>query len=143
MPAEALGPLADFLAAHRLVEHPGAIGFEHPEVEAEVAIAHEMARRGAHQSASDAAPLLGLEDIERVDLAFETLDWRARRAAAGEADEALAGALREPRLVDAARRREATAPGNLGLASRIARDHVERKDAGVRGAPALAVHVGK
>src|SRR4051794_20370956 len=56
--AEALGLLGDLLAAHRLVEHARAVRLEHPEVEAELAVAHEVPRAGAHEAAADAAALL-------------------------------------------------------------------------------------
>src|SRR3954470_3602196 len=46
---QALGLLADLLPAHGLVEHARAIRLEHPEIEAELAVAHEVARAGAYQ----------------------------------------------------------------------------------------------
>src|SRR6185295_9274899 len=66
--AEALAALGDDLAAERLVEEARAVGLEDPEVEPEEAVAHEVARAFAHQLAADAALLVGLQHVERVDL---------------------------------------------------------------------------
>src|SRR5205809_6684434 len=87
---ESLGTLGELLPAHRLIEHPRAIGLENPEVEAEIAVAHEMARRRAHEGAADATALVRLEHVERVDLRLESFEGLARRAAARESDDALA-----------------------------------------------------
>src|SRR5688572_29660331 len=55
---EALGLLARLHAAQRLVEHARAVRLQHPEVEAEAAPAHEMARRGARERAAHTLPLV-------------------------------------------------------------------------------------
>ncbi len=74
---EALGLLRRSSSpAEGTVEHARAIGLQHPEVEAETAVAHEMPRAGAHQLAPDAAALLGLQHVERVDLRVEALAVR-------------------------------------------------------------------
>src|SRR5205807_2411076 len=66
--AEVLFALGDLLAAQRLVEEARAVRLEHPQVEAEKPLPHEMARALAHQLAAHAALLVRLEHIERVDL---------------------------------------------------------------------------
>src|SRR5882672_12221947 len=59
MLAELLGLLRDLLAAEHLVEEARAVGLQHPEVEAEEPLAHEVASAGAHQLAAHAALLVG------------------------------------------------------------------------------------
>src|SRR4051812_47729901 len=68
MHAEPLALLAHLDPAHCLVEKPRAVRLEHPEIEAEMAVADEMPRALAHQRPADAAPLRPLEHVERVDL---------------------------------------------------------------------------
>jgi hypothetical protein len=103
MLAQPFGALGDFLAAHRLVEETGSIGFQHPEVEAEVTVADEVARRCADEGAARAAAVLRLQDVERVDLGFEPLDRLARRAAESESYNPVARSFRDPRRCQSAR----------------------------------------
>ena len=131
---------SELLPAHRLVEHARAIRLEHPEVEAEIAVADEVAGRGAHERPADAATLVRLEHVERVDLRLESLDGLACGAAARESDEAFARTLGDPGLGHAARGDEALSPGGFGFAARFASDHVEREDARVGRAPGFLVH---
>src|SRR5438067_4618960 len=85
---ELLGALADHLAAERLVEEPRAVRLEHPEVEAEEAVAHEVARARAHERAAHAALLVRLQHVERINLGVEPRDAGASLAAGNEADDA-------------------------------------------------------
>src|SRR5437868_5546130 len=83
---------------------------EDTEVEAEEGVAHEVLRAGAHQLAPDAAALVGLQHVERVDLGVEALDGRARVAARGEADDARSGPFGDPGGGAGRLQREAPAP---------------------------------
>src|SRR6478672_9352958 len=72
--AQPLVALGDHLAAQRVVEQARAVCLEHPQVEAEQALANEVARALAHELAPDTALLMRLQDVERIDLGVQALD---------------------------------------------------------------------
>src|SRR5258708_31515864 len=78
MLAELLGLLADLLAAERLVEQARAVGLQHPEVEAEEPLAHEVAGAGAPPPPAPPPPLGGPQPAERGDLRLEAPGGVAR-----------------------------------------------------------------
>src|SRR5258706_16039279 len=67
MLAELLGLLRDLLAAERLVEEARAVGLEHPEVEAEEPLAHEVAGAGRPPPPAPPPPPVGPPPAQRGD----------------------------------------------------------------------------
>src|SRR5258706_8686222 len=78
MLAELLGLLRDLLAAERLVEQARAVGLQHPEVEAEEPLEHEVAGAGAPPLPAPPPPLVGLPPGERGDLRVQAPGWVVR-----------------------------------------------------------------